>query len=604
MKKKNKFILYTVAVVLIVAVAVFLFFLVNRTITGKQLPEIPDLQSANPALKEQVLEVSKRASKNPTPENIGELGKVYHSGAYYEKAEHCYKLAIEKDKDGWIWYYYLGYLKKEMSDSKAAVEYFKKVVEINPTAYHAWFYAGEGFRNLNFNEEAETVFNKVANSHIPNKVKTTSLTRLDFFPLNIYAKYQLARIYLSTKKLDAAARILKEITDETKSFGPAYRLIGNLYNLRGDSVMSRYYVTRANDLYPYSEPVDTIIDNLVKISRSEAYLLKQIDEAEKSINVQWTEELVTSALIYIPDNKYLISKAIKIYINNNKGEKAFLLADKHLSFYKDDFTEINVVANGYFDKKYYKQALVYVNKALELKPGDYFFKSLYARCQWELGEKADAVNTILKLVEDEKSNPEVLVSGVTLLFMFDKNDQAVQYMEILKKLAPQNHDVYRLQGFLAERNGNKKEAESYYINAFKINPAEMNNVRNLIEILIKNEKWSLALLYLKEALEKHPNEPYILEKMGTLLVLNNDPKLRNINLGKEFSERAFFHPEAPPATMISAGRSLVIAYAGLQDYKSAKFYIGVVLGLAQEANVQNEFIADLNNLNNQLRAYN
>jgi tetratricopeptide (TPR) repeat protein len=601
---KNKYILFMVAGILIVFVAGLIFFSVNRSITSNQLPEIPDLQSANPALKEQILEASKKATKNPSSENIGELGKVYHSGANYEKAEQCYKLAIEKDKDGWIWYYYLGYLKKEMSDSKAAVEYFKKVVEINPAAYHAWFYAGEGFRNLNFNEEAETVFTKVANSHIPNKLKTTSLTRLDFFPLNIYAKYQLARIYLSTKKLDSAAKILKEITDETKSFGPAYRLIGNLYNLKGDSVMSRYYVTRANDLYPYSEPVDTIIDNLVKISRSEVYLLKQIDEAEKSMNVEWTDELVTKALIYLSDNKYLVSKAIKIYLGMDKGEKAFLLADKHLDFYKDDFIEINMVANGFFDKKYYKQALVYVNKAMEMKPEDNFSKSLYARCQWELGEKTEAINTILKLVENEKSNPEVLISGITLLFMFEKNDQAIQYLEILKKLAPQNHDFYRLQGFMAEKKGDENQAETFYINAFKMNPDKMNNVTNLIEILIKNEKWSSALLYLKEALVKHPNEPYVLEKMGTLLVLSNDRKLRNINLGKEFSERAFFHPEAPPATMISAGRSLVIAYASLQDYKSAKFYIGVVLGLAQEANVQKEFIVDLNNLNNQLRGYN
>ena len=603
MKKKNKYILYLLAGILIVAIAGLIYITVNKSLNSKQLPEIPDLQSANPALREQILEVSKKASQNPSSENIGELGKVYHSGAYYEKAEQCYKLAIEKDKNGWIWIYYLGYLKKEMGDSKAAVEYFKKVVEINPTAYHAWFYAGEGFRNLSFNTEAETVFTKVANSKIPNKLKINSSTRLDFFPLNIYAKYQLARIYLNTKKLDSAVRILKEITDETKSFGPAYRLIGNLYNMKGDSAMSKYYVIRANDLFPYSEPVDTIIDNLVKLSRSETYLLKQIDEAEKSVNVEWTDELVTNALVFLPDNKYLVSKAVKIYLNHDEGERAFQLADKHLNLYKDDFGEINRVANSYFNKKYYKQALVYVNKALELKPGDYFFKSLYARCKWELGEKTEALNTILNLLENENENPDILVNGITLLFMFEKNDQAIKYLEILKELSPQKPDVYRLQGYLAEKNGNIKQAETFYLNAFEGNPDDMNHVINLIELLIKNEKWSSALKYLNEALSKHPNEPYILEKTGTLLVSCDDQRLRNINLGKELSERAFFHPEALPETMISAGRSLVVAYANLKDYQNAKFYIGVVIGLAQKANIQKEFMDDLNNLNNQLKGF-
>ena len=41
------------------------------------------------------------------------LGMVFHSGSFYDKAAQCYKLTIKRDKSAWIWDYYLGYLSKE-----------------------------------------------------------------------------------------------------------------------------------------------------------------------------------------------------------------------------------------------------------------------------------------------------------------------------------------------------------------------------------------------------------------------------------------------------------------------------------------------------------
>ena len=50
------------------------------------LPGLPDVQSLSAPLKEQISDASARASLRPTSDNIGKLGMVYHSSAYYDKA--------------------------------------------------------------------------------------------------------------------------------------------------------------------------------------------------------------------------------------------------------------------------------------------------------------------------------------------------------------------------------------------------------------------------------------------------------------------------------------------------------------------------------------
>ena len=600
---KRKIYLYAAIGFLLLVFAGLIIGWENKSKVSAQLPEVPDFSESGKLLKEQVLQASEIAEKKPTSENIGHLGMVYHSGANYELAEECYKLAIQKNPKDWKWYYYLGYLKKEMGDSKAAVNNFREVTMLNPDVFHAWYYAGEGFQNLNFNEEAETVFNKVAFRDLPVNSMEEANTRVDFFPLNIYAKYQLARIYLNTDRLGAAERVLKEITDEYKSFGPAFRLIGQMYSLKGDSAWSKYYVIRANDLSIFSEPVDTLVDELVKLSRSDRFLLKQIDEAEKSVNTEWTDKLVTNALEYLPENRPLVSKAIKLYLKMDLNEKAVSLSAKHLNLYQDDFNELNATAGLFFDKKLFEKALQYCNRALQLKPENYRLQSQAAMCNWALNNNEEALNQVDNMLRNGENNPDVLTEGVSLLFTFNQDEKALNYFTKLKKIAPDKPAVFSLQGIIAEHKGDTEKALDFFEKAFQADTEDMSNVVNFIDLLISQKKWQQSLKYLRIAMAVHPNEPYILERSGTILVTCENQNLRNVNLGKELSERAFYNKATLPDIMLSAGRSLVIANASLTDYQSAKFYMSIVLGLAEKLEVEKEYMEELQHLNNQLKGY-
>lgn len=248
----------------------------------KQIPLLPDLQSLSAPLKEQLLTAYNKTIHNPTADNIGMMGMVYHSGTYYDKAAFCYKLAVKKDKGKWIWSYYLGYLNREMGDPKTALRNYREVTKINPKIFLAWFYEGECYQKMGLNDSAEIAFKNIINRMDKNTVVKTP-TRYDYFPLVTYSMYDLARIYMSTQHVDLAEKTLKGIIEDQKAFGPAYRLLGNLYSTKGDTSLSKHYLVRSNDLNVNPSPVDTLIDRIALMSRSEMYLLKKIEEAEKSV---------------------------------------------------------------------------------------------------------------------------------------------------------------------------------------------------------------------------------------------------------------------------------------------------------------------------------
>jgi len=275
MTRQGKVIIIVSGVVICSAIIMLsIWLLVNKPYIS-QLPPLPDLKALPVALQEQLSTASMKAHRNPTSDNLGMLGMVYHSSAYYEKAAQCYQLAIRKNKSAWKWNFYLGYLNREMGESKAALENFNTAIQKNPRVYHAWYYAGEEFQNQGDNKQAEIAFGKIADRQIQRST-VNSMSRTDYFPLPTYARFQLARIYLDTKRIEMAEKTLQEIVLNNRSFGPAYRLMGNIYSMKGDTLQSNRYTVRANDLAVYAPPVDTLIDRLSLLSRSELYLLKRI----------------------------------------------------------------------------------------------------------------------------------------------------------------------------------------------------------------------------------------------------------------------------------------------------------------------------------------
>lgn len=595
MKRGWKFLSYitvgTIGFVIIVLLGKFIYDNEYRN----QLPPPPDLQSLSIRLREQLSDAFKKANHKPTSENIGTLGMVYHSSAYYDKAAICYKMAEKKKKKEWIWSYYLGYLNQEMGDPNAAIGNYRSVIKKNPQAYLAWYYAGECCQKIGSSDSAVLAFKYIITGTDKNFILQTA-KRYDYFPLVAYSMYNLARIYVDTRQYELAEKTLKEIIDYQRAFGPAYRLLGTIYSIKGSESLSNRYLVRANDLAGNPSPVDTLIDKLSLMSRSDMYLLKRIDEAEKNVFPEFALELVNHALTYFPENNYLVAKAIKLFLIRDIGMQALPYLDQHIKYFRKDYNELKSVGDLLYKKGFYSQAINYYSNAIELKPEDNQAQSCMIICLSKVGKKQESLNLTNAILEKNKTNPAVIADEVILLLNLGEKEKAMMWLARLRSLSPSYPKGLQLSGMFDDQEGRWEKALPLYYSAFKGDPEDLTTIQLLGNLLVRQKMWDKAIPFYSKALEYHPNEPFILERLGTLLVTCNDLKIRNITEGRDLCERAFIHTASHSVTLISAGRSLAIAYSALGDNRNARNIIKMTINLARNEKFPSDYIANLEKL--------
>jgi tetratricopeptide (TPR) repeat protein len=585
------------AAIVIMAVG-FKFFTDYRY--RKNIPQIPDNQTMTQPVKEQLMQAIKKTSRHPSAENIGTLGMVFHSGAFLKEASACYRLALKRDHSKWIWNYYLGCLNREMSESAGAISNFNEVMTKNKTLTQALYYVGEEYRKLGDLGKAEAIFKKISDQS-NRMVPGSSGSRKDYFPLKTYADFQLARIYIDSGRSEMAEAILQDIIRDFPLFGPAYRLLGNIYTTKDDAEAANRYILKANDMTIYSNPIDTLTDKIILMSHSELILLKQIDEAVQRSYPEWALMLIDHSLKYLPDNKFLISKAIYAYLRSNQVEKAISLIPQHIYAYQDDLNEIKNTGYMFYQNGFYSQSEMYYNKAAQIKPGDSDVEFCLVLCKWKEGDKPKALQMISNQLEKSPLDVKILTSGVNALMYIGENERAREILSKLKRLAPANPDVMKIAGMFAVSDGNLVQAVEYYEASLKGNPGDLTVIRSLGNLLITRKMWNKSILFLKKALEKFPNDSFLLERLGTLLILCPETEKRNLPEGIEYARRAFNHIKSNPSTVVAAGKSLGAGYKLLGDKQNAFNVLNMTLSVARQNNFPATELATLEQMLNQVR---
>jgi tetratricopeptide (TPR) repeat protein len=582
--RKSLLIISVGAVALTIIFSVTWFVFTNRT--NPEIPEISNLHALSGPVREQISEAYSKARRNPSAANLGYLGMVYHSSANYTEASKCYKLAVQKDKSGWKWNYYDGYLNMEMGNTNQAILNFTDVTEKKPEIDLAWYYLGEEYKNLKNNELAEKSLAMISSNN-QRRTKENS-TRQDHFPISVYANFELARIYFDSGRTDLAEKTLEEIIKSNTLFGPSYKLLGSICNLKGDTSLGKQLTIRANDLVDFSPPVDTLMDKLVLMSRSELYLLKKIDEAEASFHADWALKLVDQGLQYMPENSYLISKAIKIFLWKNMNQQAIALTDKHLNLLEGNYSEIKNTGLFFFQKGLFTQAAKYWTKALEIQPDETTIQEYLAKCLWATGNKNKAIEILEEIIGKNPVNPDVIADVADLYFQFNEKEKMDACLVKLNQIAPSNPILLRISGEVAESKKEIKKAISLYKSSFKANPNDVKTIKSLGGLLLMNKMWAEYINFYKQALTYHPNNPDFLSRMGEVLVSCPEISFRDYEQGKTYSERAFTFYNCPPDVLIASGSHLAYAYAMLGEKQKA------VTTISQTINIgRREKIADL-----------
>lgn len=588
----------------IIVISLTLAMSCNRQGAVGDIPRPGHPEGLSEPVRKQIDEALAQATKDPSAENLGHLGMVYHSSANYEEAARCYSLAAQKKRSEWVWEYYQGILSLEMGNSQEVIESFRQVLEEHPEANLAWYYMGQEYRNLRNYEKAEEAYGQIATPGARTGPIRGS-TREDHFPLHTYARFELARIYNETGRDLLAEKTLREILQGNRTFGPAYRLLGNIFYARGDSILGNRYGVRANDLMVFIPPVDTLVDQLVLLSRSELYLLKKIDEAERTFYDQWTVRLVDQGLTYLPDNKYLISKAINIFLWVGMHDRASALTDKHIKYFRDDYGELNRIGLAFFVNRRYMDAKKYLVRVLELRPGEILAQEELAMCRWSLGEREQALEMLDNLYRDHSDDPDVLADLADILFFnFGETNRARTMLNHLKRIDANHPKGLKVEAGMAEKAGRNREAISLYDASFKDNPEEMTTIRYLGNLLVEEQMWARAIDHFRTALQFHPNEPDLLEKLGSLLAMCPDPSLQKPAEGIEYLERAFIHMSSRPLTLLSAGRNLSLTLARTGETVSALRTIQHTLEIARYSNISATYRSELEEIYRTILALN
>lgn len=582
------------------AIAIFLYVTIINNQYRNRIPEIPE-SFISLTVEEQITEAYNEAHDNPTANNMGKLGMVYHSSAMYDQATRCYQLAIQKNKSEWKWSYYLGYLNMELGNSNEVVENFNRVIKVSPDVDFAWYYLGEAYRNLGKYDLAEEAFLKVLNSD--NISASGNSYRSDHFSLGIYAMYQISKIYYETKRLDLAEETLKKLMVENDLFGPAYRLLGNVYSMKGNVSLAEEYSVKANDLLHYSPPVDGLVDELALMSRSELYLLKKIDEAERTAYRDWSLALVEQGLKYIPDNKHLLSKAIKIYLWKNMNQKAIDLMDQHIASFDDNFGELGMGGMLFYKMDMCEQAIKYWVEALKLKTEDADLYENLAFCYWKTGDKPKAEETLTNAVKIYQDDPENLAVIAYAFFRIENEEKAAAYLKRLRQVAPNNSNVQKLAGKIAEYNGDVNEAMAMYKSSFEGNPKDIETIHELGDIFAQKKMWKNYIGLYKEAATNNPNNAEILEKLSTIMLGCPDKSLRNLDEGLEYSKRAFISISSTPQVMLTSGKNLAVAYATKGDKQNAINTIKKTIQFSEMTNASQDLQKELRDLYGAIQSY-
>mgnify|MGYP001822715681 CR=1 FL=1 len=219
-----------------------------------------------------------------------------------------------------------------------------------------------------------------------------------------------------------------------------------------------------------------------------------------------------------------------------------------------------------------------------------------------MGEREKSKEILDALVIENWDNPDVLAKVMNLRYDLGEEESASAYLNMLKQLSPEHPNVLKMEGVLAEKTGNFQEAIALYVASMKKDPEDMSVIRNLAQVFYRQKMWDQYIGHLRTALEHHPNDPYLLERLGSILVTCPDPAWRNTREGRDYSERAFIHTDSRSMTLVSAGRSLALAYAELGDKQNAWSVINMTLNVARRENVSPGYQDELTEIARRIQA--
>lgn len=563
-----------------IAVPVFALFLLLSCSSQNNLPALPNLDGYPSIIQKHIFAAHQKVSDNSFDDNaVGEMAMTLHSNLFYAEAQDWYLAAQKLDSTEWLWHYYPSLIKEEIGDANAAIAGFKKVVTLNPKVSNAWYKLGASYLKQNNYDDANTSFARVKETK--SFRFAADLPDKGAFPLYVYAGLSLGRVYVAQGKYDVAERELQQLIREHPRFGSSYRLLGEVYQLRGEQQKSRDAVLRAGDFENYIPPSDPMFNSLLLKTRDSNSVLKQIDIAIQSENFAWADMLCDFILEYDPQNMDAIAKSILLNLVKNEKEG---LAAKSRKFF--EFNQLNDEKLFELSETFYRWnqpllAAKYLEGVMTVNPKAIDAHILYLKILVKTKEDKKAIAHCKIVLDDFPENSELRTEyGRILLLQGNEAEAKLQLKKAIEN-DPDNEVPHIILGIMAQ---NKKEINSAlqsYQKAVRINPLNVNAVTRLGNYLLSLQRWEEAASVYKSALTSSPNSIDLLERNAWVLSTSPNQRLRDGEKALRLAKRLTFIRKEQPRQDVECGITLAAAYAEQGDFESAKRILNGLIPRAQ-----------------------
>jgi len=463
-----------VSLLLVFVVLGLVFVLVpgitRRASTGA-LPDLPDLSRATPAVRAHLQERRQAAVDAPgSAASLGAFCLALHADMFFDEAERCYDRGVAIDAADWRWRYYALLIRAERGDAGAVKRGTAVVLEREPGLASAWWRLGDANFKQGDYAGAESAWKRAAELPEPARIDG-SPAHVAEVPIAAYASYGLARVARAQENRGAAETLLERATSIAPRFGPAFRLLADVYAADGREADAERARAKADRLPEYAPYADPLIDVLARESRNSTFLLRQASDAELSVNAAWSEYLTRRALEFDPNNPDVISKMARLLRALGRHDEALPFFVRYHDVVPGDFRGITQIGSCLLDLGRFQEAEGFFRQSLR-ESDDALTRYNLGLLLARTGRADEAAGEYERALSLDPYAVDPRVNLAVLLVRQDKLDRAQQELLTVLRVEPGNASAHANLGVVLARRGRLDRAVGEFQEALRLDPSQ------------------------------------------------------------------------------------------------------------------------------------
>jgi tetratricopeptide (TPR) repeat protein len=439
-----------------------------------ELPELPELSDAPPAMANQIRSADGAARKQVhSADSVGLLGAVYHGNLYYEEAGACYRLAGRLGPGDHRWPYCLALLHETVGRPDQALPLLERAVELSSGAPWVRWRLGNVALKLGRLDMARQAFGELAETDTHRQ----------------HGILGLADIARREKRWQDVIDLLSPALADDPGFGPARHMLASAYEALGTPEKAREVLPpykRAPTALSAHDPDSEAIDQL---SCSSTHLLKVATLAQRQEGFGQRQGQLLRRLVEVAPEDLDGHLALCWW----NIEAAMSLLQQGATSQSERFLE---------------QALEEARIAVRLGPNSGMAHSHLGIALMKMGDAEQAITHLKRALEIDPNMPPVHRHLAIIYMATERYEDAVQHAEAALCASPRDPEYLHCLAMAVEGLGDSDRAMTLRYEALDVDPEYAPARLDLASELMDQGEYSLAQAHLDVVLKSNPQNAY------------------------------------------------------------------------------------------------